>query len=300
VAARAEEEAVEADALSGAAHAPAPEPSRRALLKAAVVSATLAGATGARAAPAPTEGRADLKLGLTTYSTRELSLDQTIALMQRLALRHVSLKDVHLALDSSPDERRAVARKLKDAGLTLLGCGVIAMSSEAEMRRAFDYARDLGAATIVASPHPTSLGALDSLVAKYDIRIAIHNHGPDDQHYPTPESVARAVADHDARIGLCIDIGHTERAGVRAAQAVAAYGSRLYELHIKDLDRAAPDAKAVELGRGVIDLVAVLRALAAAKFTGHVALEFEKDPQDPLPGIAESIGYLRGALAALA
>jgi hypothetical protein len=47
-------------------------------------------------------GKPDLKLGLTTYSTRELSLDQTIALMQRLALRHVSLKDVHLALDSSP------------------------------------------------------------------------------------------------------------------------------------------------------------------------------------------------------
>jgi sugar phosphate isomerase/epimerase len=296
VAARAEEEAVEADALSGDARTP----SRRAVLKAALVSATLAGATGSRAAPAPVEGKADLKLGLTTYSTRELSLDQTIALMQRLALRYISLKDFHLALDSSKDERRAVARKLKDSGLTLLGCGVISMSSEAEMRRAFEYARDLGVATMVASTHPASLRVLDALVAEYDLRVAIHNHGPDDEHFPTPESVARAVADHDPRIGLCIDIGHTERAGVRAAEAVAAHGSRLYEMHIKDLDHAAPDGKGVELGRGVIDLVAVLRALESVKFAGHVALEHEKDPQDPLPGIAESIGYLHGALAALA
>jgi sugar phosphate isomerase/epimerase len=292
-----EEEAVEAEPLRGEASALAP--SRRELLAAALVSAALAGVREVRA-DAPALGETSLKLGITTYSTRQLSLDQTIALMKRLALRHISLKDVHLALDSSPAQRREVADKLKEAGLTPMGCGVIAMSAdETALRRVFEYVRDLGAATIVASPDPASLSTLDRLVAEYDLRVAIHNHGPEDQRFPTPDSVARAVADHDPRIGLCIDVGHSERSGVRAAQAVTAHARRLYEVHIKDIDRAARDGKVTEIGRGVIDIVAVLRALAETKFAGNVALEYEKDADDPLPGMAESIGYLRGALAAM-
>lgn len=272
------------------------KPSRRHVLKAALVTTVLPRGQGI-ARPRADQG---LKLGLTTYSTRNLTLEQTIALMQRVALRYVSLKDFHLPLTSSAEERRAVAQRLKQAGLTLLGCGVVTMKNDAaEMRRVFDYARDAGIATIVASPDPAAMSTLDQLVAEYDIRIAIHNHGPEDPWYPTPDRAASVIAGHDPRIGLCIDIGHTERAGTNAAEAVQKHASRLYDMHIKDLDRRAADGKVIELGRGVLDIAAVLRALKAAGFAGHVALEYEKDPDDPLPGIAESIGYMRGVLAAM-
>ncbi len=239
-----------------------------------------------------------LKVGLTSYSTRKFSLDETLRMVKRLALRYISLKDFHLPLKSTSEERRAAAQKIKQAGLQLLGCGVVTMKNdEAEIRQAFDYAQDAGIATIVASPDPAALGLLDRLVKDYNIRIAIHNHGPEDKHYPTPDSVAEAVKDYDRRIGLCIDIGHTMRAGVKPEEAIRKHAGRLYELHLKDVDKAAAEGRNIELGRGVIDIPAVLRALLEIKYPYHVALEYEKDADDPLPGMAESIGYLRGVLA---
>jgi len=137
---------------------------------------------------------------------------------------------------------------------------------------------------------------VDRMVKEFDIKIAIHNHGPEDKNYPTPESVAKAIERYDTRIGLCIDIDHTTRAGLDPAKEIRRYASRLYELHYKDVDKAAREGKTIEAGRGVIDLPSVLKALLDMKFQYHVALEYEKDEHDPIPGMAESIGYTRGVL----
>lgn len=239
-----------------------------------------------------------LKIGITSYSVRKMSLDDAIKATKRLGVRYISLKDFHLPMKSTPDERRVVARKIKEAGLTLIGCGVVYMKNdETEIRNAFEYAKDAGIPTIVAGPDPAAMSILDRMVKEYNIRIAIHNHGPEDKRYPTPDSVGKAIAGYDQRIGLCIDIGHTTRAGVNTADAIHKYASRLYEIHFKDVDRAVPNGKTVEVGRGVIDIPAFLRALRAIKYQYHVALEFEKDADDPLPGMAESIGYTKGVLA---
>jgi sugar phosphate isomerase/epimerase len=243
-----------------------------------------------------------LRVGLTTFSTRNLSLDETIALLKRLDVDYVSLKSFHLALDSSVEERRAVRRKITDAGLTLLGCGLIELpADEPSMRALFSYARDIGAATMVVKVEKKALRTLDRVIRdEPEVRVAIHTHGPEkDDPWVWSSSVHRIMEEIgplNERIGCCVDTGHTFRVPIDPAEAVRACGSRLFEVHLKDVAQATRERVDAPLGRGVIDIPSVLDTLVDLKFAGHVALENHIDPEDPRAVIAESFGYIRGAL----
>jgi len=243
-----------------------------------------------------------LKVGMTSYTTREHPLDASLKILKQLGVGYVSIKDVHLPLGSTKDERREAKRKIDRAGLTILGCGVIGLkSNEAEIRRALEYVTDLGAATAVVSPEPAALPVLNKVLRDFDLRVAIHNHGPEDKKFPAPGDVWDAIQSLDPRIGLCIDVGHTIRTGVDPAAAIRKYASRLYDIHLKDIarDPGAPDLKYrnVPLGTGVIDVAGCLRALVEMRYAHHVALEYEAEPENPVPGMAASFGFVRGVLA---
>jgi len=254
-------------------------------------------APGAAASKDPYRG---LKMGVASYSLRKFSLDAAIAMTQKLGVKYITLKDSHLPLKSSKAERQEARRKLDAAGLVLMGGGVIYMkNNESEIRNAFEYAKDAGMPTIVASPEPQALDTLDRMVNEYQIRVAIHNHGPGDEKYPAPQDVFNQVQNHDPRIGLCIDIGHTVRIGADPVAAIRKYASRLYDLHFKDVTAAAASGECIELGRGIINVVAVLKALLDIGYSHHVALEYEINENDPLPGMAECFAYARGVLATL-
>jgi inosose dehydratase len=277
---------------------------RRGLVKgAAMAAASLALPRRASAAPAADksgDGWRGFKAGVASYTLRKMPLDGAIAAIKRLGLGYVSIKDFHLKLDSTTEERQAVARKFKEAGITPLSCGNVSMENDAaNVRRAFEYARDVGLPTIVCSPHPDSMPILDAMVKEFDIRLAIHNHGPEDKRFPSPYDVWKAVEKYDARIGLCIDVGHTARAKVDPAEAIRKCRERLYDLHFKDIDSTAPNGQTVEGGRGVLDLASVLRALMDVRYPHLLSFEYEKDADDPLPGLAETVGYTKGLLAGL-
>jgi inosose dehydratase len=247
------------------------------------------------AAAAPGDGWRGLKVGVASYTLRKLPLDAAIKAIQRVGLSYVSIKDFHLSLKSTAEERKAVVQKFREAGITPLSCGVITMQNdEANIRQAFEYAKDAGIPTIVCSPHPDSLPILDRMVKEYNIRLAIHNHGPEDTKFPGPYDVMKAVAAYDRRIGLCIDVGHTARVKVDPAEAIRKCRERLYDVHLKDLASTEPKAANLEIGRGVLDLKGMLHALAEIKFADHVGIEYEIHADDPIPGLAESVGYLRG------
>jgi sugar phosphate isomerase/epimerase len=172
-------------------------------------------------------------------------------------------------------------------------------NDEAEIRRALEYVRDLGASTAVVAPDPTALPALDRAVKDFDIRVAIHNHGPEDKRFPSPLGVFDAVQGLDRKIGCCVDVGHTYRLGIDPAEALRRCASRLYDIHIKDLASAELKPRNVPVGTGALDIVAMLKVLVKMRYAHHVALEYEAEPENPVPGIAASFGYIRGALAAL-
>jgi sugar phosphate isomerase/epimerase len=236
---------------------------------------------------------------MASYTFRKFDLDQTIKLTNRLDLKFISLKDVHLALDSTPDRIKEVADKIKAAGLNLYAGGVIYMKSEDQVHQAFDYAKAAGMKIIVGVPNHDQLPLVEKMVKQYDICVAIHNHGPTDNVYPTPQSAYDLIKDLDKRIGLCIDIGHTMRSGIDPSEPAQKYADRLLDLHIKDVSAATAKGSTVEMGRGVIDLPKFFRTLAKIGYAGVASFEHEKDDSDPMPGVAESVGYTRGVLATI-
>jgi sugar phosphate isomerase/epimerase len=277
--------------------------SRRRLLGAGAAAAAapalapLLAALQAQAADAPADSWRGLKLGVASYTLRKLPLDACITAIKRSGLKYVSIKDFHLPLASSPEERKAVTAKFREAGITPLSCGVITTKNdEANVRAAFEYARDAGIPTIVGAPDPASLPILDRMVKEFDLRVAIHNHGPEDKRFPSPYDVWKAVQPFDKRIGLCIDVGHTRRAGVDPAEAILKTRERLYDVHLKDVSSSEPSGKPVKGGRGVLDLPSIMSALLEIRFPHLIGIEYEEDADDPLPGLFETIGYVRGVM----
>jgi len=239
------------------------------------------------------------ELGMASYTFRAFGLEETLAMTKRLGLCRIAFKSFHLPLESPPDRIRAVAAMTREAGLDLYGGGVIYMTTEAEVKQAFAYAESAGMSVIIGVPNHELLPLVNRFVKDSDIRVAIHNHGPGDKLFPTPESVFDKVRDLDRRIGLCLDVGHTERAGADPAADAERFASRLLDVHIKDVSASTAAGGTVEIGRGVVNIPKFIRALVRVGYAGTVSLEYEKDEKDPYPGSAESVGYLRGVLAAL-
>lgn len=239
------------------------------------------------------------QLGMASYTFREFSLDDTLTMTKRLGLKRIAFKSFHLPLESTESEIRAIAAKVKQEGLDLYGCGVIYMKSKEEVLRAFDYAGAAGIKVIIGVPSPEFLELVDQKVKEYNIKVAIHNHGPTDNLYPTPRSAYERIKELDKRIGLCIDIGHTKRAGNNPSESAKNFSDRLIDIHIKDVTAAEKDGTTVEIGRGVIDIPDFLQTLINIDYKGTASFEFEKDSKDPLPGVAESVGYVRGVLSVI-
>ena len=238
------------------------------------------------------------ELGLASYTFREFDLDSALAMAGRVGLFRITVKSVHLPLESSAAEIRSAVAKIRAAGLVPYGCGVVYMTTEADVDQAFAYARAGGMEVVIGVPGHELLGCAERRVRETGIKLAVHNHGPGDLIYPTPASILDRVKGMDPRIGVCLDIGHCQRSGIDPSEAAVACGARLLDVHLKDVTAPTKDGGPVEAGRGVIDLPRFLRTLAAMDYRGTAAFEYEKDGRDPLPGLAESVGYVRGILAA--
>ncbi len=246
-----------------------------------------------------TSPKIPFSLGMASYTFRSFTLDQAIAMTQRLGLNRITLKDVHLPMQSSESEIKTALEKIHAAGMELSSCGVVYMKSEEEVRRAFEYAQMAGLKIMVGVPEVSLLPIAERYVRETDITLAVHNHGPTDKRFPSPENVYTSISGLDKRIGLCLDIGHTQRLGLDPGVEAEKYFDRLYDIHIKDVDFSEAKGKTVEIGRGVIDIPQFLKTMIRLGYNKTMHFEFEKDKTDPLPGAAESLGYVRGVLAAL-
>jgi len=277
-------------------------PSRRRILQAGGLAAAVLTQTGVRAATAPASRPArkvPFQLGLPTYMFKHYDLDETLAIARRVDVKHICLRSNLLPMDATREQIAAAVAKVKQAGGVPYAGGVIYMRTEAQVTRAFEYAKTAGFGLITINIRPELLELLEREVRKYDIRAAIHNHGPEDKHYPTPQAVLEKIRKLDRRIGICHDTGHTQRAGVDAVAATVATAERTMDVHLKDVDAATKKGHSTELGRGVVDIPGILRALVKFGYTGVVGIEYEKHMEDLLPGLAESVGYARGALAGM-
>jgi len=279
--------------------------SRRSVLKAAALGAACSAIGPLEPLFAATSQNDDkqfhgLRVGVCSYSLRSFPGDQALKDIQRLGVHYLSLKEVHLPLTSTPEQRKQFRQQAEELGLTITSCGVIYMKNdEAQMRQALDYVRDLGASVAVVGVDREMLPLLDKVIRDYQLKAAIHNHGPNDKLFPSPLEVYDAVKGLDRRIGLCMDIGHTFRMHEDLVSDVKKTGDRLYSMHFKDLDSDHVDAKGVPVGTGVLPIVPLLRELLRSGYKEEIQLEYEVEAKDPLPGAAESLGFMRGVLQSM-
>ncbi len=253
--------------------------------------------------PTAADGRENgLRLGITSYSVRNLSLDDAIAAVKSLRIVNIALFKNHCNWETaSLDECRAVGAKLKAAGLTLTGSGVVNLpKDEAKCRKAFENVKAAGMRTMVCKPDLDALPLVEKLAVEFDQKLAIHNHGPEDaKFFPTPQSVLELVKDMDPRMGLCVDIGHTARTGVDVVESLALAGSRLHEVHVKDLKDFTSRDSQVPCGDGIMPFAKIFAQLKKQGYTGVCSLEYEIDGDNPLPGMQKSFAYMRGVIAGM-
>jgi sugar phosphate isomerase/epimerase len=272
-------------------------------------SAALAAACAASSA-APAFGEAlketgkpsAIKLGLCSYTFRKFTRAQLIEFMKQLNMTDLNVKDVKDHLPADPAQEEQALADYKAAGIKLHAAGAIYFpsSDEKDIRGKFEYAKRAGIGVIVAGdPTPDSLKWIERFVKEYDINIAIHNHGPEDKFFPSPFDVLKAIKDLDPRIGVCIDAGHAVRANANVVEAIHATGSRLYDMHVKDLSDYTSKESQVAVGEGVLPFREIFQALAEIKYPGYVDLEYEINGDNPMPGVIESFAYMRGVLTGL-
>jgi inosose dehydratase len=282
--------------------------SRRDALKLATITALglpLAGALRADepSVKMPEEARdSRLKLGVASVSFSKFSADEVIAALKTVRITNVSLYKTHCPWDGTAEACRAAARKFTDAGLTVTGSGVIDLpNNEASVRKSFENARAAGLPTMVCKPALDAYPLVEKFVKEFDLKLAVHNHGPEDKVYPSPYIAWDAIQAFDKRIGLCIDVGHAARSGVDPVEAIHKCHTRLYDIHFKDSTAPAGSAKdePVEVGRGRLNIKGMLAALLEVKYQHIVAFEYEKRGNDQVAGLAESVAYVRKVLAEL-
>lgn len=236
------------------------------------------------------------QLGMASYTFKEFGLDDAIAMTTGLNIRNISLKSFHMPLDSSPGQIREISEEVRGAGLNLYGGGVIDLKSTKEIENAFEYARIAGLKVIIGSPDPETLDRVEAKVKETGIKVAIHNHGPDQDVFQTPSIILEKISGRDPRLGICMDIGHTVRAGSDLLEETNRCIDRILDIHLKDVTAASASGRPVEIGRGIIDFPAFLSLLAEKGYGYMASFEFEKNMDHPLPGLAESVGYVRGVL----
>ena len=269
--------------------------SRRSFLT-GVGAAALAPITGviARAETGP------FKLAVATYSLREFQRDLAIKMIKQLNVRYANVKEYHLSSNDTPKQLAKGRKEFEDAGIEIVAGGVITLdkNDDAEIRHYFEYAKTCGMPLIVIAPTAETMPRIESFVKEYNIKTAIHNHGPEDKHFPTPQSALHAVKNLDPRCGVCIDVGHTLRAGADVLESIQEAGPRLFDMHIKDA-RDMKKGDGCPVGEGVFPVVDIFKRLRKVNYTGTVSLEYEVEADNPLAGMKASFAYMRGVLAGL-
>jgi sugar phosphate isomerase/epimerase len=247
-------------------------------------------------APAP------FKLGLASYTFRSFTRDKVIENIKQLKLTSINCKDVKDHLPMAPDAEAEAVAAYKAAGIAITGAGTVYFDKDedADIRAKFEYLKRAGAPMVVAGGGtPAILQRIEKFVKEYDIKFALHNHGPEDKMWHSPLDVLKVVKNMDIRMGCCIDIGHCARAGVNPIDAIKAVGPRLHGMHAKDLANFQSRDSQVDCGDGIMPFKGIFEALMAVKYKGYVDLEYEINGDNPMPGVIKSYAYMRGVIAGL-
>lgn len=296
------------------------EMTRRGFFGSVAAAGALSVVGGCRTVSAPVPEAADgkkpaFKFGMAGYTMMKYKVDDMLAVLKKVDIHYLCVKDFHLPFTATDAEMVAFKEKCAAVNVVPYAIGPIYMKTEEEARKAFEFAKRFGVKTVVGVPYePTDekdswhkrkgsrklLEYVEKLVKEYDIRYAIHNHGPDSPNmFPSVESGWELIHDLDARIGFCMDVGWEYGCGVDPVETIRKHADRIFDMHIKNFEIGKRNGASIPLPRGKIDYVRVIRALMEVGYSNVCSLEYEKDFEDNVVPVAECVGYWRGVVDAL-
>jgi inosose dehydratase len=240
-----------------------------------------------------------LKLGVQLYSFRKFSLDEALKHSKELGFEQVEFYKGMLDPAADANTIREAVKKVQQHGLTISAHGVNKFTKDAAAnRKLFEFAKAAGIQTITADPDPDSFDSLDELVKEFNIRVAIHNHGPT-HRYNKALDVLKAIEGRDVRIGACADLGHYIRSGEKPADVIRLLKGRLYGVHLKDFAEMTNKTKGVILGQGHLHCAEVFDAMNQVGFPadGALSLEYEENPDNPIEDIRQCVAVAKAALS---
>jgi len=246
------------------------------------------------------DGGDDVRLAVATYSLRGFQRDLAIKMIKELNVHYASVKEFHMPYHDTPEQLAAGRKRFDEAGINVISGGVIYLmkDEDADIRYYFDYAKTCRMPMMTIMPTAQTMPRIERFVKEFDIKVAIHNHGPEDKNFPTPESALRIVKNMDPRCGICIDAGHAARAGADVIESIREAGPRLFDIHIKDL-RSVTKGSDCPVGEGVLPIAGIFKELKKMNYAGTVSLEYEIEEDSPFTGMKASFAHMRGVLAGL-
>ena len=256
----------------------------------AAVSALPVAAWGANVSP--------IKLGQCSYTFRNFTPDVMIGMLHELGIVNLNIKDMHLPMQPLADVP-ARAEVYRRAGIRLTDAGAIYFKTDTDeaVRPSFEYLKAAKIPRFVGAPSREALPRVARFCVEYDIRMGIHNHGPEDHEWPRPFDIQKVIEPMDHRVGYCIDLGHTLRTKTDPVAAIRMAGPRLSDVHIKALADPLVKESQVAVGEGVMPVRKIFEALVDIHYDGYVDLEYENKPEDPVPGVRKRLATMPQELA---
>ena len=214
-----------------------------------------------------------------------------------MGIKYLSIKDFWLPLDATVEEMAAFKEKCASYGVDPYILGPIYMNSTEQIEKAFAYAQRYGAGMFIGVPSYEILDQVVTKVKETGIKVAIHTHGPDlPDLFPDIRTVVEKVGDPSLGIGCCMDLAHSYRYGEDPAQDIRQFAKWICDIHIKDVTEPSKAGVAKEMGRGGMDIPAIVKSLREIGYKGVISIEYEGSADNPTPAVAETAGYLRGVM----
>ena len=134
---------------------------------------------------------------------------------------------------------------------------------------------------------------------EYGVRVGIHCHGGY-SFGGQPDVLRHLIGLGQPEVGLCIDTAWAMQIGPRPGDPVQwaeNFAGRVYSVHYKDFvfgeDGMWED---VVVGKGNLDLKGFVEALEEGGFDGMAVIEYEADPEDPVPALKECVENMRATV----
>jgi sugar phosphate isomerase/epimerase len=239
--------------------------------------------------------------GVQSYCFRNFKDNAKVAeLTKMIGVKKIELCAIHVDFDDVDSFKRELEIYRK-AGVEVVSIGVQTFVGDiSRERKWFECAKAAGAKHISAhftvSTFHEAVARAARLCEEFDIRIGIHCHGGY-MFGGSPDVLEVLTKLGGPHIGINLDTAWCMQIGPNGDPIKwvrEKFKGKIFGVHYKDFvfDRRAQWTDVV-VGTGNLDLPAFVAALEETGFDGMAVIEYEADPDNPVPALTDCVKKMR-------